>query len=122
VWKIALAKQPVTSSDCLLYHKTTRRAVYEAALNGHPDCNDVILFNECGELTESCYANLVVVRRNRWLTPPVSCGLLAGTLRAELLAQGKLIEKVLRVSDLKNTDRILLINSVRGVIETTWNN
>ena len=122
VWKVALAHQPVHSTDPFLFHKTTRRALYEAALNGHPDCDDVILFNERGELTESCYANLVVVRRGRWLTPPVSCGLLAGTQRAELLARGQLTERVLRVSGLKKSDRILLVNSVRGIIETTWNN
>ncbi len=120
VWKIALAHNPVDSSDRFLFHKTTRRAVYEAARQQQPGCDDVILFNECGELTESCFANLVVVRRGRWLTPPVACGLLAGTLRAKLLAKGKLIEKVLRVSDLKKSDHILLINSVRGIISTQW--
>jgi len=46
-------------------------------------------------------------------------GLLAGTRRAELLALGKLNEAVIRVKDLKKNDRILLINSVRGIIETS---
>ena len=119
VWKIALARKPVNSADPFLYHKTTRRAVYDVALRQHPGCDDVLLFNERGEITESCYANVVVVRRGRWLTPPVACGLLAGTRRAELLALGKLNEAVIRVKDLKKNDRILLINSVRGIIETS---
>ena len=118
-WKVALAKKPVNSSDLFLFHKTTRRAVYEAALRQHPNCDDALLFNERGELTESCFANIVVVRRGRWLTPPLACGLLAGTQRAELLARGKLIERTLRVDELKKSDQILLINSVRGIIETS---
>jgi para-aminobenzoate synthetase/4-amino-4-deoxychorismate lyase len=117
-WEIALARTPVNSTDYFLFHKTTRRAIYEAALRQHPGCDDILLFNERGELTESCFANLVVVRRGRWLTPPVTCGLLAGTQRAELLARGKLHEAILRLTDLKRSDRVLLVNSVRGIIET----
>ncbi len=121
VWTIALARKPVSSTDRFLFHKTTRRAVYEEVLRQHPGCDDVLLYNERGELTEACFANVVVVRRSCWLTPPVACGLLAGTQRAELLARGRLLEAVIRVKDLKPTDQILLINSVRGIIETAWN-
>lgn len=117
-WNIALARAPVKSGDRFLYHKTTRRAVYDAALRRHPGCDDVMLFNERGEITESCFANVVVERKGQWFTPPVACGLLAGTQRAELLRRGKLREKVMRVKDLKKTDRIWLVNSVRGFIET----
>ncbi len=119
VWNIALARKPVSSTDRFLFHKTTHRATYDAALRRQPGCDDMLLFNERGELTESCFANIVVVRRGRWLTPPVACGLLAGTQRAELLARGKLKEVVIRVKDLQKSDRILLINSVRGIIETS---
>jgi para-aminobenzoate synthetase/4-amino-4-deoxychorismate lyase len=47
-------------------------------------------------------------------TPPVSCGLLAGTQRAELLARGEITEKVLVPQDLYAADKVYLINSVRG--------
>ena len=117
VRRVALAEQPVDSQDRFLYHKTTRREVYDRALRRRPDCDDVILWNERGEITESCVANIVVVRGKRWLTPPVSCGLLPGTYRAHLLAQGKLQEAVLTKHDVQRADRILLINSVRGVME-----
>ncbi|TAN37765.1 MAG: aminodeoxychorismate synthase, component I [Verrucomicrobia bacterium] len=120
VWKIALASTPVDWRDRFLYHKTTRRAAYDAALRQHPDCDDVILFNARGEITESCFANVVMERNGQGLTPPVSCGLLAGTQRAELLARGKLTEKTLYVADLLRADRVFLVNSVRGIIETQW--
>ena len=45
-------------SDVFLFHKTTNRAVYERARR--PDCDDVILWNPAGEVTETTIANLVV--------------------------------------------------------------
>ena len=109
----ALADEPVDSEDEFLRHKTSRRDVYERAQAGHPEADDVLLWNERGELTETCAANLVLEIDGRLLTPPVSCGLLPGTFRAHLLARGKIEEQVLRKGALERASRRLLINSVR---------
>ena len=111
--RVALADQPVDSADPYLYHKTTHREVYERALASGPSCDDVLLWNERGELTESTRANLVLRLDGELLTPPISSGLLAGTFRAELLAQGLLREQVLRAPDLARAENVYLINSVR---------
>lgn len=111
--RVALADQPVDSADPYLYHKTTHREVYERALASRPGCDDVLLWNERGELTESTRANLVLRLDGELVTPPVSSGLLGGTFRAELLAQGILREQVLRVPDLARAENVYLINSVR---------
>ncbi|MDA1300259.1 MAG: aminodeoxychorismate synthase component I [Proteobacteria bacterium] len=108
---------PVHSGNRFLYHKTTNRTMYESRLARYPDCDDVILCNERGELTESTIANLVVVIDGEHVTPPVSCGLLAGTCRQAMLDEGRLKERTLRPSDLLNCDDAYLINSVRGKIE-----
>jgi len=113
-WRVVLAHVPVDSRDVFLFHKTTHREVYETRRAAQPEVDEVLLMNEKGELTESTIANLVVRLDEKDYTPPVTCGLLAGTLRAELLEQGKLIERVLRPEDLQNTAAIFLINSVRG--------
>lgn len=110
---VALAREPVDSSDLFLYHKTTHRAVYEQAVAGCPGVDDVILYNERGELTESCTANLVLKIDGRYITPAVECGLLAGTYRDELLARQELAEGILQLDDLGRADEIWLINSVR---------
>ncbi len=110
---LALAKEPVDSGDVFLYHKTTNRAVYEKAKATFPDTDDVLLFNERGEVTESCIANVVVELDGRKVTPPASCGLLAGTFRDELLARGEIEERIVMLDDLKRADSICLINSVR---------
>ena len=60
--------------------------------------------------------NVVVEMDGRLLTPPLHCGLLPGTLRAEMLSQGKLAEAIVRVEQLESVSRIWFINSVRGML------
>jgi len=110
---LAIAREPVDSGDVFLYHKTTNRTVYERAKADFPDADDVLLFNERGEITESCIANVVVELDGRKITPPVSCGLLAGTFRGELIAKGEIEEQLITLDDLKRADSVWLINSVR---------
>jgi para-aminobenzoate synthetase/4-amino-4-deoxychorismate lyase len=114
VVRVALAAAPVDSGDVFLYHKTTRRELYERARAARPGCDDVLLHNERGELTESTIANLVVELDGDLWTPPVSCGLLPGTFRAHLLAAGKVKERVIPLKRLHDCTKIHLVNSVRG--------
>lgn len=111
--RVKLAAEPVNAADVFLYHKTTRRQVYESALRSRPDCDDVLLWNERGELTESTIANVVVEMDGALFTPPVSSGLLPGTFRARLLEEGRIHERVVPVAELKACRKIYLINSVR---------
>lgn len=114
---VCLDREPTLSTWRYLYHKTTLRTVYEAARKRHPGADDVILWNERGELTESTLANLVVRLDGVWYTPPIQCGLLPGTFRARLLNDGALHERVLTPGDLHAAESVQLINSVRGWID-----
>jgi para-aminobenzoate synthetase / 4-amino-4-deoxychorismate lyase len=111
--RLGLAVEPVSSTNLFLYHKTTQRQVYDSARASRPDCDDVLLWNERGEVTESTIANLVVERGGRLLTPPVTSGLLAGVFRRRLLEQGQIQEAVIRVDELPLCRKLYLINSVR---------
>jgi para-aminobenzoate synthetase/4-amino-4-deoxychorismate lyase len=113
--RLELAAQPIDSGDIFLYHKTTQRQVYDAARAGCPEVDDVLLYNERGELTETCRANIAVRFGNDLWTPPVSCGLLAGTYRARLLTEGKLCERVIPLEMLTTCDELFSLNSVRGM-------
>jgi para-aminobenzoate synthetase/4-amino-4-deoxychorismate lyase len=115
-WRVVLAPAPIDPREPLLFHKTTWREPYEAARAAAPGFDDVLLWNPAGELTESTLANLVVRLDGRLLTPPVACGLLAGTLRARLLLRGRIAEGVVRVEDLPRCEGAWLVNSVRGWI------
>ena len=110
---VVLAEEPVNSQDIFLFHKTTHRKVYEQAKEDAPDCDDVILWNKRGEVTESTIANVVIRRDGRLITPPVDCGLLAGTFRDHLLKTGEIEEAVISVDELQAANEIYLINSVR---------
>lgn len=111
VFKVCLAKELVNSNDRFLFHKTTNRAVYEQAVIQGFD--DVLLFNEKDELTEFTIGNLVLKLNGELFTPPVECGLLAGTFRAELVALGEVKERVLKKQDLAESEAVFLINSLR---------
>ena len=111
--KLGMCSTPVDSNNLFLYHKTTNRQVYETAKAAFPDCDDVLLWNERGEITETCIGNIVVELNREFLTPPVKCGLLAGTFRADLLEKGKIREEIITMEMLKYSDRIYIINSVQ---------
>jgi para-aminobenzoate synthetase/4-amino-4-deoxychorismate lyase len=115
--RLGLAREPISAREPLLYHKTTHRRIYDQALAACPDCDDVLLWNEQGELTESTIGNVVVEKEGRLLTPPLECGLLPGTYRAMLLEQGRAQESVIRMSEVPACSRIYLANSVRGLWE-----
>lgn len=111
--RVKLSSSAIHSGDPFLYHKTTYRQVYETAMKNCPDCDDVILFNERGEVTEATIANIVVECNGKRMTPPVRCGLLGGTFRSWLLDQGEVEEGVVTIDMLRRSERIYLINSVR---------
>ena len=113
-YRVRLASIPVHSKNRFLYHKTTRREVYDNALADHDDCDDVLLCNERGEITESCRANIIVELDGGFLTPPVSSGLLNGVGRALLLAERKVTEKVILREQIADADSLWLVNSSRG--------
>ena len=111
--KATLADRPVNSTNVFLFHKTTERSVYEKARQSHPDVDDVLLYNEDGDLTEFTIGNLVVERNGQLLTPPIACGVLAGTFRAHLVETGTVRERAVPVRQLKACTRIFRVNSVR---------
>jgi para-aminobenzoate synthetase / 4-amino-4-deoxychorismate lyase len=112
VLKVAVASDPIDPQSVWLYHKTTHRVLYDTARRQASDHDDVILWNPSHEVTEATTANVVVEMQGTLVTPPASCGLLAGTFRAELLARGAIQERVVTLDDLRSASRVWLINSV----------
>lgn len=117
--RAVFAPGAVCSSDALLRHKTSQRAVYENARNAARarGYEDAVLQNERGEVTETCVANIAARIGGGWWTPPESSGLLPGVFRAAMLAENKLRERVLYADDLRHAESVCRINAVRGMEE-----
>ena len=112
--KLTFSKLRIDSNDPFLYHKTTYRTLYERAIERHKGFDDLIFVNEHEEITETSIYNIVVKLEGQLVTPPVRCGLLPGTLRAWLLDNKKIQERIIYRKEFKNCKEIFLINSVRG--------
>jgi para-aminobenzoate synthetase/4-amino-4-deoxychorismate lyase len=116
---VRLARTAVSSGDRWLYHKTTRREIYDVHRASWPDVFDVLLWNERDEITEFTIGNVVVELDDDMVTPPVDAGLLAGIYRQVLLESGRVAERVVTRADLARATRIWLINSLREWVEVS---
>ena len=67
--------------------------------------DEVVFLNENNELTEGSITTLFIERDGMLLTPPLSAGLLPGTLRAELLDTGRAREQGLTLADLDGAEQ-----------------
>ena len=54
------------------------------------------------------------------VTPAIECGLLPGTLRAQLLDAGEIVEARISREELQSASELWLINSVRGWMKAEW--
>jgi len=116
-YAVVWATAAMDSSDEFLRHKTTHRTMYERhAPSPGSGFFDTLLYNERGEVTEFTKGNLVVELDGQRLTPALSCGLLPGTLRAELLARGEVREALLQRADVERATALWFVNGVRGMV------
>ncbi|MBZ0225059.1 MAG: chorismate-binding protein [Comamonas sp.] len=114
---LALADRPFTEAHGeFTRHKTTRRAHY-AAFAPPPGIFDTVLYNAAGEITESTFGNVAARLDGRWITPALTCGLLPGVGRSVALREGRIMEGVLRLTDVPHVERWAFINSLRGWLD-----
>lgn len=124
VMRYAVSQSVLDRRNPFLFHKTTRRELYDqewASFSETHGADEVIYFNDDGHLCEGSRTNVFLERDDGVLvTPPLADGLLPGTLRAELLAQGRAVEGTVTREDLRRAERgevqLFLGNSVRGLV------
>jgi len=126
IWTVRIAKTRLASADPLLRYKTSRRAVYEAARAEYrtAEADEVLLLNERDEPCEGTITSLFIDDGSGVLkTQPISCGLLAGVLRTEMICQRKARVQRLTLDDLKRGP-VFMGNSLRGLIRANilWGN
>jgi 4-amino-4-deoxychorismate lyase len=115
-WRVGLAAERLHSDDPWLRVKSTRREAYDRARAALPERLDEVLFlNERGEVCDGSITTVFFDRGQGLRTPPLSCGLLPGVLRAELGC----LEELLRVEDLAQV-RLWVGNALRGLIPAVF--
>ncbi|MDE4191720.1 aminotransferase class IV family protein [Phaeobacter gallaeciensis] len=117
-WRLGIADIRLDADDPWLRHKTTRRVLYDSARADLPEGIDELVFlNQRDEVCEGTITNIfVTLAGGQVVTPPLSCGLLPGILRQEMLERGQCAEAVLHLADLKGAQAIHMGNSLRGLI------
>ncbi|MEX1140399.1 MAG: aminodeoxychorismate synthase component I [Bacteroidota bacterium] len=118
--QVRFARGRTDSRDRFLFHKTTRRELYESEYEAAKAKGffDAICLNEKGEVTEGTRTNIVIRSGDQYSTPPVDSGVLPGTFRSHLFSSKRisLIEKTMYPDDLAAADEVFLCNGVRGMV------
>lgn len=117
---VRFAPEKVESGQAHYFHKTTQRDLFDRYMKraAGEGLFDFIFCNEKGEVTEGSYTNVFIHDGHGYVTPRVTSGLLAGTMRRQLLADGRgqVREAVLSEEDMRTAKALFLCNSVRGVV------
>jgi para-aminobenzoate synthetase/4-amino-4-deoxychorismate lyase len=118
--RLAWARHALVETDSeFVRHKTTRRVHYEALTIQSHLIFDTLLYNSAGEVTECVRGNIAACIYGRWVTPPLSCGLLPGVGRAVALREGRVQEAVIRRDALDGVTAWAFLNSLRGWLPAT---
>lgn len=98
------------NSSALMYVLAAQFAKAE----GWDEC---ILSNHYGQVCESLYSNLFIVKGDKIYTPDLDSGCVNGVMRTYLLGtlEGQIEEKEIEIQELIDADEIFLTNAVKGV-------
>lgn len=115
-WRLGLAAVRLASDDPWLAVKSSNRAGYDRArAQMAAGLDEVILLNERGEVCDGSITTLFFDRGQGMRTPPLTCGVLPGVLRAAMACE----EEALLAEDLPRV-ALWVGNSLRGLIPARW--
>ncbi len=90
-------------------YKPADRTVYQQAFELRKNCDDVLLVRD-GLITDTSYANIAFFDGVNWITPEIP--LIYGVNRALLIAEKKLMELPVKISDFPNFHSFRLFNAM----------
>jgi branched-chain amino acid aminotransferase len=104
--QISVAGQPVKS-----YPYTHRLDILNSVKALGFD--EAIIINEFGRVSEGSVTNLIFKIDRKWLTPPISDGVLAGVMRALVVEYCGVAVKSIELADLSRVESAFLLSSLR---------
>ena len=117
--KLTISRYPLTKHMQETRFKTTARDFYDgerARLSALTQADEVIFLNENEQVCEGSFTSLFIQKGGKFLTPALSCGLLAGVLRQEMVEAGDAVEALLKLDDIVSAEKIFIGNSLRGLM------
>ncbi len=102
----------IVHSDISYPHKALDRTPLENLLAQKGSCDEILIVDSEGYLKDFSIANIALFDGNRWITPrnPI----LKGTMRASLLEHQIVLEKDVKIDQLKEFSEIAMLNAVLG--------
>jgi len=92
-------------------YKYVDRSNIERLYGKREDCDEIIITKN-GLVRDCSIANIAIFDGQRWITPKNP--LLKGTMRESLLQKQIILEKDVKIEDLKNAKKIALLNAIIG--------
>lgn len=116
--RVAIAEETLKSGDFWQRHKSSHRALYDAASKAAAAAGlaDILFLNEQSELVEGATNCLFLQTGDGWVTPPISSGALPSVLKASMFDDPKIeiIEKKISIQDVAE-GRLFIGNALRGL-------
>lgn len=112
---VVVSNERINSENRFQYFKTTNRNLYDNELKKYRDKGyyEVLFLNEKGNAAEGAINNLIIQSGGELITPPIKDGILNGCYRQYILTKTDLKEKSVTLEQLINSEKVILINSVR---------
>lgn len=116
-FRLKISDTQRNSSSKIIYHKSLcyYENIYEHRLAASFGYDNALFLNERGEVSECDFSNIFFVKGDMIYTPPLSSGLLRGTMREYLMENFKIEERVIKRDEIKNFDECFISNSLMGI-------
>ena len=119
---IGLYHEQTKSRSSISNIKTLNSLVYVLAgiFAREQQWDDVLIFNDAGNIIEAHTSNLFIAKDNILITPPLSDGCVDGVMRKQIIKLAKenginVIEQSLNVKDIEKADELFISNAVNGI-------
>lgn len=120
--KVALFDTIKKTCDDLANCKTNSALVYimAALFQQETKADECIVLNTHGNVADTIYANIFLVKDEKIFTPDLSQGCVAGIMRKQIISLSKksgwkMIEQPVTIQDVKHADEIFLTNAIKGI-------
>lgn len=75
--------------------------------------DDAIIFNRHNNVTETGLSNLVFLLNDRWVTPPISAGILPGVMRGVAIDRCGVEVRNIHISEIADVQELFLLSSMK---------